>query len=133
MGLFDRFFQRGKRKSENMSSDLISSVPQSRLKNFNNGDLVKCRVCNQRLTVELAETRGLKIAAEPGGGKFFPIKVDSSGKMIDLTNRDVRGIALRCKNCSDVFCWNCSHSKSPSCPSCGNFGAPYWFTHVTQA
>jgi hypothetical protein len=133
MGLFSRFSHRGKSSSGNISSEIVSSVPQSRLKDFNNGDRVKCRICNQQLNVQLAETTGLRIAAERGGGTFFPIKIDSAGKMVDLTARDVQGIALRCKSCSDVFCWNCSHSKSPSCPSCGKFGEPYWFTHVPSA
>lgn len=74
MGLFDRLF--GRRKAppatESVGSELVSSVPQDRIGDFTNGNLVKCSVCGKRLTVELAETAGLKKAGHPGGGTFFP-------------------------------------------------------------
>jgi hypothetical protein len=132
MGLLDKIFRSGGRSAGTAAAHPVSSVPPGNVKDFKDGDLVECRICHRRLTVSLSETSGLQLAGVPGGGRFFPIRI-RSGKMTDLTGADVKGIALRCKNCSGVFCWDCSHGKSPSCPSCGSFGNPYWFTHVAQA
>jgi tetratricopeptide (TPR) repeat protein len=117
-------------ESQKEGARVYVSVSNDEVKNYYSGDKVNCSLCSKDITVYLAERHSIVTLSIPNSPKLYAIQFDDFGNLKPFDTNVLQKVALRCIECSTVFCWNCSCNRGTQCPRCSNYGQPYWFTHL---
>lgn len=105
-------------------------VSEEDMRSYYSGDKTECSFCGKELKVYLAERHSITTVCVLASPRLYAIQFDDFQNVKPFDPKVLPHAALRCVECSTVSCWDCSGKKGSTCPTCGCYGQPFWFTHL---